>query len=108
MGVRKVSKVDFTMENLEKCICGTCPVQVESGCAREKMEKLNEKIKETEGDNLPKPSDIPGLYCAISKTKCEDMDYSKMCQCNECPIWEEYGLIEGEPMGYYCRDGEAR
>ena len=23
-------------------------------------------------------------------------------------LWEEYDLSNGEPLGYYCRDGEAK
>lgn len=96
------------MENLEKCICGTCPVQADSACSKKKMEELNDILQKIKANEIPEPQDVPALYCATSKTICEDMDYSKMCQCNDCPIWDEYGLLEGEPMGYYCRDGEAR
>jgi hypothetical protein len=37
-----MGKVEFTMENLKKCICPTCPVQADSACAKEKMMKMQE------------------------------------------------------------------
>lgn len=100
-----VSKVEFNRENLEKCICNTCPVQAESKCAGEKMIKVQEILKK---DEMPLREMFPGVYCATGKASCKDLDYSKMCQCNDCPLWIEYDLVDGEPMGYYCRDGEAR
>ncbi len=100
-----MSKVDFSMENLQKCICKTCPVQAESACVKEKMRKIPEML---ESGEMADTEMVPGLYCASGKTACPDLDMSKMCQCNECPIWEECDLVSGEPLGYYCRDGEAR
>ncbi|MEW6010265.1 MAG: DUF2769 domain-containing protein [Euryarchaeota archaeon] len=99
-----MSKVEFNRENLEKCICKTCPVQAESSCAKEKNMKVKEMMEE---NMMPDPEMVPGLYCARGKASCSDLDTSKMCQCNECALWKEYDLPEGSPMGYYCRDGEA-
>jgi len=99
-----LSKVEFNRENLEKCICKTCPVQAESSCAKEKNMKVKEMMEE---NMMPDPEMVPGLYCARGKASCSDLDTSKMCQCNECALWKEYDLPEGSPMGYYCRDGEA-
>lgn len=100
-----MSKVDFSVENLQKCICKTCPVQADSECVKEKMLNISEML---ESGEMADAEMVPGLYCASGKTSCPDLDMSKMCQCNECPIWEECDLVSGEPLGYYCRDGEAR
>jgi hypothetical protein len=93
-------KVPFTGENIKKCICTRCPVQSTSQCVKEKMEKAEEM--------MPTPEDLPGLYCATGAAACEDLDTRQMCICGDCPLWEEYELARGEPMGYYCRDGKAK
>jgi len=93
-------KVPFTVENIKKCICTECPVQNTSQCVKEKMEKAKEMI--------PEPEDIPGLYCATGVAACKDIDTNQMCICGECPLWEEYNLASGKPLGYYCRDGKAK
>ena len=103
-----LSKVEFNMENLQKCICKTCPVQAESACAKQKKIKVQEMMpKMMESKKMPDAEMVPGVYCATGKASCSDLDVSKMCQCNECPLWEECDLISGQPMGYYCRDGQA-
>ena len=99
-----LSKVEFNMENLQKCICKTCPVQAESACAKQKKMKVKDMM---ESKKMPDAEMVPGVYCATGKATCDDLDVSKMCQCNECPLWGEYDLASGQPMGYYCRDGKA-
>jgi hypothetical protein len=103
-----MTKVEFNLENLNKCICGTCPVQVESECYQEKMMITRDMMPEIEEGEIPEPEKVLEVYCATRKTTCSDFDFEKMCQCNECPIWAECDLMSGEPMGYFCRDGEAR
>ncbi|PKL66151.1 MAG: DUF2769 domain-containing protein [Methanobacteriales archaeon HGW-Methanobacteriales-1] len=104
-----MSKVEFNMENWEKCICKSCPVQADSKCAREKKMKAMEMMpKLKESKMMPEPEMVPGMYCANGKATCTDIDVSKMCQCNMCPLWKENDLPNGEPMGYFCRDGAAR
>lgn len=103
-----MAKVDFNLENIQKCICKTCPVQAESECVKQKRMKVQEMMpKMMEKNMTPEPEMIPGMYCATGKASCVDIDVSKMCQCNECAIWKEYDLPSGQPMGYYCRDGES-
>ena len=96
-----MSKIEFNMENLKKCICYTCPVQVESTCAKEKLVEMKEM-------ETPEPDMVPGVYCATGKAICNDLDLEQFCHCNECEIWIENKLDEGEPLGYFCRDGKAR
>ena len=93
-------KVEFNMENIKKCICNTCPVQEDSQCAQNKEMKIQKM--------MPKPEMVPRMYCATGKATCDDIDTSKMCQCATCPVWKENQLAMGEPMGYFCRDGEAQ
>lgn len=103
-----MSKVKFNVENLERCICMSCPVQADSNCIKEKKIKIMEMmpdIKKTK--TMPKPELVPGTYCANGKGHCDDVDFTKMCQCNLCAVWKENELDKGEPMGYFCRDGEA-
>ena len=100
-----MSKVPFNKENVMKCICGDCPVQVGSQCSKEKMEKAKEIMKK--GEEVSNSDDVPGLYCSSGKASCEDLETDKPCICMQCPLWGEYNLSDGTPMGYYCRDGEA-
>jgi hypothetical protein len=104
-----LSKVEFNMENWEKCICRICPVQADSNCVGEKKMKAMEMMpKLKESKMMPDPEMVPGVYCANGKAACTDIDTSKMCNCNQCALWKEYDLPNGEPMGYFCRDGAAR
>ncbi|MFH1432550.1 MAG: DUF2769 domain-containing protein [archaeon] len=100
-----MTNVLFTKENVMKCICGKCPVQVKSQCSKEHMEKAK-KMMVTGG--MPVPKEIPGLYCSGGSARCKDLDFKQMCICSMCPIWTEYRLANGEPSGYYCRDGKTR
>lgn len=108
-----MSKIEFTQENLEKCICSSCPTQTASICLKGRKLKAIEmrmmhnvkKVEET--GMLPKPETFPGMYCATGITTCDDFDFNQMCQCNLCAVWDENKLDEGEPMGYFCRDGKA-
>lgn len=104
------TKVPFTMENGKKCICTKCPVQEKSECVKMKKEmmmKMMENMKEGEEMMMPKPEDVPGLYCSAGKASCTDIDTTQMCICMQCPVWSEFKLADGKPMGYFCRDGMA-
>ncbi len=104
-----MGKVEFSLENIEKCICNECPVQAGSTCVKEKQMKVPEMIPKNVADEIESNSEMfPTLYCASGKATCPDVDFNEMCQCNKCPLWKEYELPYGEPMGYFCRDGEAR
>jgi hypothetical protein len=103
--VEQNQKVPFTAENVAKCICVQCPVQTGSACVKEKLAKA----KEARGSGaMPKPEDFPGLYCATGNAACKDINTRQMCICGDCPIWKEYMLVSGKPLGYFCRDGKAR
>lgn len=93
-------KVDYTMKNIERCQCGKCPVYQSSGCAKAK----NATIDWSSGA-IPPADVIEGIYCAaaVGKSKCNDLDSSKRCQCPTCPVWEDYGLNDV----LYCIKGPA-
>ena len=97
------TKVPFTKDNVMKCICTQCPVQANSSCVAGKKKVM----KESMGKQPLVAEDIPGLYCSSGVASCKDIDTSKMCMCMACPLWEEFSLGSGQPMGYYCRDGRA-
>jgi len=69
----------FTASNVKKCICGSCPVQMNSQCIKEKHAAVKESLKK----NPLQAVDIPG------------------------PVFTDYQLATHQPMGYYCRDGMA-
>lgn len=113
MGITKMNKnsdpkVPFTTETITKCFCPQCPVQGNSQCIKDKMEKLPEIMKTAGKGKAPKSQDVPGVYCSTGIAACNDLDTKQMCICGGCPIFEEYNLASGTPMFYYCRDGMAK
>jgi len=100
-----MGKIEFTMENVKKCLCPTCPVQADSACAKMKLIKMQEMMQKKK---MPESDVVPGVYCASGKTVCTDIDFDQTCLCPNCGVWKENDLENGEPLGYYCRDGEAR
>ncbi|MGZ4857875.1 MAG: DUF2769 domain-containing protein, partial [Methanobacteriaceae archaeon] len=76
-----------------------------SACANYKLMKMQEIIQKKE---MPESDIVLGMYCATGKATCTDLDFERWCQCNYCGVWKENDLEDGEPFGYFCRDGEAR
>jgi hypothetical protein len=95
-----MAEVPYEMGNVERCKCGKCPVYKASKCGA----AYNAKIDWSSG-KLPDAKVIEGIYCAtaVGKTKCNDLDAKKPCQCPTCPVWEEFGL----QAAYYCAKGPA-
>jgi len=103
-----VQKVEFNQENAILCICTKCPVQAESTCAVAKVKEMEAMMQKGIPEGMmPPPTDIPGLYCASGVAACKDLDFSKMCICGGCPVWDKCKLGEGKPAGYFCKDGKA-
>ena len=90
-----MSEVPFTAENAKKCVCPQCPVVSRSVCSKERLRRK-------------KPEEFPGVFCSSGKTQCTDFDFEQMCICGECSVWDEYGLLDRKPLGYFCRDGGVR
>ena len=90
------TKIPFNTANVMKCQCTKCPVQADSGCVKGKMAGMKQAMMK----NPLNHEDIPCMYCSTGTAICSDTDYS-------CPIWTEYKLASGMPMGYFCRDGAS-
>jgi len=73
-----MAKVADTPEDMQKCICGTCPTH--NQCMKDRMQ---------------------GLFCAKGKTDCELAKNG--CLCGACPVASEHKL---DKM-YYCEIGAA-
>lgn len=89
--------VDFTKDNIGKCLCGECPVQVQSACAKEKYAEA-QKAK-----GMPRPEQVPGLYCSSGKATCKDLNWVEHCLCPGCLVWAENSL----KTNHYCSRGSA-
>jgi hypothetical protein len=96
-----MAKVNYDQDNLDKCICSECPVEMSSQCSK----KAQEKIRNSK--NFPKPEVArkAGLYCAkeVGKSDCNDLADDEACLCSACPIWGENDL----ESSYYCLKGDA-
>ena len=92
-----MSRVAYTKENVEKCWCGSCPVQADSKCARD----LYEASKST--DDLPLPEQLGGLYCSTGRAVCKDLSFVNLCNCPACQVWGENGLTSN----HYCEHDSA-
>lgn len=99
-------KVNFSIENIMKCLCPQCPVQSSSKCVKGKKEMFN-KTKNIKIETM-KAEDFPGIYCSSGFASCKDIDTKQMCICGSCPVWAEYDLAGGKPRGYFCRYGIAK
>jgi len=95
----KTMQIDFSMENIKKCLCMKCAVQIESKCV---------KNQDLDSPMMMGPDRVPGLYCSTDKAVCKDIDTKKVCKCIECPIWNEKSLEEGTPSRYFCKNGKAK
>ena len=87
-----MSEVAYSPENIDKCWCGSCPVQIRSTCAKD----LYEASKDAEG--LPAPERLGGLYCSTGRTICDDIVPTNLCNCPACLVWAENGLVSN----HYC------
>ena len=109
-----------------KCICGMCPVQAESACAKPKIQKVIEMRDSMKGSEMPdgsmnltqeqmkqmemmksKPEAMPGPYCSIGVSACKDLDMSKGCICHQCEVHKKYSLAAGKPVEHFCFNGTA-
>jgi hypothetical protein len=100
-----MTRIDFSMENIKKCLCTKCAVQIESQCVKDKQ-KIMLLMTQQDLDSPMRIDEgrVPGLYCSTGRATCSDIDTKKVCKCNECPIWDSYGL---KPKRYFCREGKA-
>ncbi len=102
-------KIDFNLENMEKCLCAECPVLSKSSCVKDQikiMEEIGHSVDIDSGFILD-PEKVPTVYCATGKTSCSDLQFHEECQCKNCDIWKEYDLEVRESPAYFCRNGKA-
>jgi len=102
-------KIDFNLENLEKCLCSECPVQTKSSCINDQMKIIEEVGHSVDIDSgyILDPEKIPKVFCAHGKTNCQDLDFHEECQCINCDVWKEYDLEVREAPAYFCKNGKA-
>lgn len=98
------AKVPFVTANATRCMCPRCPVQAKSACVSGKVAGIKDALKR----NPLKREDIPGVYCSTGTATCQDINTKQSCVCGACPVFAQYKLASGQPVGYYCRDGAAR
>jgi hypothetical protein len=100
--------IDFSMENIKKCLCMKCAVQIESQCVKDKQKiMLLMKNQDLDSPMRMSPDRVPGVYCSTGKALCKDIDTKKVCKCNECPIWKEEELEKRATSRYFCKNGKA-
>ena len=97
-----MASVDFTLDNATTCLCGTCPVQTDSVCVKDKNTTLGEAMAAGMAD-MPSPIDVAGLYCSTGVATCGDLDFTQQCQCMGCPVYVENDLGQWK----YCERGNA-
>lgn len=94
--------VEFSRDNVMKCMCGECPVQADSSCVADKNTGLEEAM--TAGlDPMPAQDQVPGLYCSAGTASCTDLNFAELCICGECAVF-----IDNKLGGWkYCEQGAA-
>ena len=102
-------KIDFNKENMAKCHCPDCPVQKNSSCVKDQIKEMEEIGKDMDIDSgfMIGPEEVPRLYCATGKTKCNDLYTHEECQCPKCDVWKEYDLEVRDAPAYFCINGRA-
>ncbi len=97
-------EIEFTPENIKKCLCNQCKVQGKSQCVKDKMIMLQERALSS---SVIEPEEFPALYCASGKEHCSDLDENERCMCPDCPIYVENDLESGIPESYFCLNGRS-
>jgi hypothetical protein len=97
-------RVPFAASNMAKCKCPGCPVQWGSRCVAGQAAGLNVALKKQSLSH----EQIPGLYCSAGVSSCTDIFIERGCLCGECPVYFEYELKTGRPLGHYCSGGPSR
>ncbi|MGB9928534.1 MAG: DUF2769 domain-containing protein [Methanosarcina sp.] len=99
--------VPFVGENISRCKCPECPVQVDSQCAQDKIRSSKEAMEYMPAGDVPKPQHIPGVYCSSGKSACKDLNFERQCICGSCEVWKEYNLENADPNNHFCQHGRS-
>ncbi len=97
-----MSKVEFLIPLIKKCLCHQCPVQSQSICVDGKRRLMLEIVYGNETGMFLEPDRVPALYCSSGRTSCTDIDNSKNCLCDKCNIWADYDLDKIKNPRYFC------
>ncbi|MFH1972434.1 MAG: DUF2769 domain-containing protein [archaeon] len=81
-----MGKVKRTKENLNKCICISCP----SYSLRCKIKAIPNYAKAKIKGNIQKLNHFEGLFCAFEKSNC--ISKEKGCICAQCKVHKENKL----------------
>lgn len=95
------AKVQFNLDNVNRCLCPNCQVGAESKCVAQKKENLAAVLAR----KMLKREEIPAVYCSVGPATCQDLSFNKPCSCFECPVYADYKLADGMPNCYYCLNG---
>lgn len=99
--------VPYIEENINRCRCPQCPVQVDSLCAQNRIQISRQEIENAPEGEAPNPEDVPGVYCSEGKAACQDLDFDRQCLCGTCEVWKEYDLKDASPNNHFCQYGGA-
>lgn len=99
-----MSEVAYSLENFNRCLCGGCPVNRRSECTQQREKALGAMFEAMERDGtLPEPEAMPGIYCSVGRSVCDDMSWRYACLCPGCSIH----LRQGLGATHYCLKGSA-
>lgn len=102
-------EIEFSMENITRCLCIKCAVQIESECVKDKQKLMLLIINQDLDSPMMLGQDkVPGVYCSTGTAICKDIDTRKVCKCNECPVWNEFSLKEQDNNRYFCKNGKVK
>jgi len=107
MNTSENSKVPYNLENIKKCLCPKCPVQVDSKCSMAKLKSLTKGLESAREGEVPEPQNVPGLYCSTGKATCQDLNPHEQCICPTCSVWKKHNLQNVQPVMYFCQRGKA-
>lgn len=101
------SLVPYEEKNINKCRCPQCPVQADSQCVKDKLQKSKQEMEKMPAGMVPNPEDVPGIYCSTGNARCENLFFDRQCICGSCEVWKEYGLKDVDPNNHFCQHGKA-
>jgi len=101
------SIVPYAAENIKRCRCSECPVQADSDCAKDKLQKSKQEMEKMPAGKVPNPEDVPGIYCSTGKARCQDLNFDRQCICGSCEVWKDYKLMDLDPNNHFCQHGRA-
>ncbi len=123
---KEEQKVPLNNDVIMKCMCGMCPVQAQSACSQPKLKMMMDMrasmgmkgsemptgsmsaMPSSTGEmKMPSPDQLPGPFCSIGTTSCNDLDKNKACICRTCQVYTEYNLASSKPIEHFCFNGKA-